>query len=225
MTVKHILLDPGEELNLVIKAGRVVQPDPSSRRYVLPAPYLSQWSPTAQYAPGDCGPACLAMAVHLLTDERPTVDEVSQAAGMKPGAQWTNFSHIAKAGRQYDLVTNYVRPLKSERIIEEIQDGNPIIALVKYDLLSTPDSPNQDIKFKGAHFVLIVGIQIGPQEKHPVGAGSPRPSIIFHDPDRLSGQTFGEFREAPWHTFMAAMGATSKTPGNSHNDQGMVIYG
>jgi hypothetical protein len=120
--------------------------------------------------------------------------------------------------RNYGLSTSYVRPLESKRIIEELQAGNPIIALVKYDLLSTKEDPNQD-HYAEAHFVLIVGIHIGPKVQPPEG------SIIYHDPDRISGEEFGAFRETPWSTFIAAMGATSQTAGNSHNYQGMVIYG
>lgn len=44
----------------------------------LEVEWLSQLGPTAAYAPGDCGAACLAMLVNYRGTAHPTVDEVSR---------------------------------------------------------------------------------------------------------------------------------------------------
>jgi len=214
MPDRVIVLLPGE--TITIRAPHPSPPPPSpiqglDGRIVLPVPYLSQWSPTARHAPGDCGPASLAMAIHYLTDQRPTVDEVAIAGEVPEGARWANLTQIARAARRYSLKPRHVRPLTKDMIAEQLATSRPVLALLKYDLLNTPDDPNQDNGFKGAHFVLIVG---GSED-----------TAIFHDPDRLSGDQFGEFREKTWEVFMNACGSTSQTPGNAYNYHGMVFDG
>jgi ABC-type bacteriocin/lantibiotic exporter with double-glycine peptidase domain len=206
--VKHttIILQPGEQITITAAASQPIQD--TDGRLVLPVPYLSQWSPTARRAPGDCGPADLAMAIHYLTDHDPTVDEVAIAAGMDQGDQYTDFQQLAKAARQYGLSVRYVRPLTRGTIETQIRNGRPVLALVKYDILSTRDNPNQD-SFKGAHFVLCVGYSDD--------------SVIFHDSDRLSGEEFGAFREKPWAIFLQALASTSQTPGNTQDNHGMLF--
>ena len=177
--------------------------------HVLPVPYISQWSPTAQHAPGDCGPTCVTMVIEYLTHNAPTVDAVSIAGDVPKGAHWSSLTQLARAAQRYGLKAQHVRPLTRERIIKEIDAGFPALALVKYDLLATPDDPNQDAKYTSAHFVLIVGY-------------SPT-AVIFHDPNQLSGEKFGPFREKPWDVFLNAMGHTSKTPGNQFDNHGMTF--
>ena len=177
--------------------------------HILPVPYVSQWSPTATHAPGDCGPACITMAIEYLTDNCPTVDAVSVAGDVPKGAQWSSLTQLARAARRYGLKAKHVRPLTRDQIVTEIDAGFPVLALLKYDLLSTVDDPNQDGKYTSAHFVLIVG-------------HSPK-TAIFHDPNRLSGEAFGQFREKPWDVFLTAMGSTSKTPGNMYDNHGMTF--
>jgi ABC-type bacteriocin/lantibiotic exporter with double-glycine peptidase domain len=148
------------------------------------------------------------MAVHFLTVHAPTVDEVSEKAKIKAGAEWASLAQLAKASRRYGLKVKHIRPLRRAEIIEQIKAGFPVLVLVKYDCLDTKDDPNQD-DYKGAHFVLVVGAN-----QH---------NVIFHDPDRLSGEEFGEFREKPWPVFETAHGSTAETKGNSFNYHGMVF--
>jgi hypothetical protein len=51
---------------------------------------------------------------------------------------------------------------------------------------------------------------------------SPR-DIIIHDPNRITGEKFGEFREVDRLTFVKAHGATARTPGNSYNNHGITF--
>lgn len=175
------------------------------RHKALPVPYLCQWGPNANRSPGDCGPACVAMAVHYLTDQRPTVDEVATACGQPEKSNYTNLTQVSKGARAYGLKTTYTHPLTRPIIQHQLNQERPIIALVNYGRL--PD--NQD-DYTGAHFLLLVGCG----NEH----------VIVHDPDRLSGESFGEFRHIPWADFLDALGSTAQTPGNSRNNHGIVLY-
>jgi hypothetical protein len=212
----NFVLAPGEELNLVVRASRTLTPAPllpehgapiqdPAGRYVLPVPYLSQNGPQARLAPGDCGPACVAMAIHYLTPAEPTIDEVSEAGRVQPGARYASLEQVARGARTYHLKPTLCRPLSRDKIKEQIITGKPIVALVNYGML--PD--NQDTNYKGAHFVLVVGYSLD--------------TCIFHDPDRLSGEVFGEFREISWPVFLNALGTVSRTPGNSYDNTGILL--
>ena len=207
--MKTITLYPGDELTIKVADRRPQPIQDLEGRHVLPVPYISQNGPGANHAPGDCGPACVAMAIHFLTDHEPTVNQVSLAGGIVKGARWSTMEQNTKAARHYDLQPKHVRPLTIDQIEKEIKAGFPILALVKYDLLATDEDPNQS-SFNGAHFVLIVGF-------------SPR-TIIIHDPNRLTGEKFGEFREIDRPVFAKAHGSTAKTSGNSRNFHGVTFY-
>lgn len=204
-----ITLKPGE--TITIKAVKVNGTDPileDAGYTILPVPYFSQWAHDAGYAKGDCGPACVAGAVHFLTDHTPSVDDCSKAAGLAPEAKWASLAQIAKAGRKYGLKVRHTRPLQRDRIEKEIKAGFPVVALVKYDLLSSQDDPNQD-GYNGAHFVLLIGFS--------------EETVVMHDSDRLFGDTFGACREKPWGVFIKALMSTSKTPGNAYDGHGITF--
>jgi hypothetical protein len=239
MTNTTITLQPGDQI--IIKVADAPSPAPSAmadppegQRHqdldgsrVLPVPYIRQHGPGADHAPGDCGPACVAMAVHFLTDHEPSVNAVSLAGGVPEDAYWSSLQQNAQAARFYGLKARHVRPLTRERITKEIAAGFPVLALVKYDLLSTDDDPNQDA-YAGAHFVLIVGYASPPEGQSPDGPLSGgteggRGTVILHDPNRLCGDEFGAFRELPWSVFNKAHGSTDKTPGNSYNYHGITF--
>lgn len=199
--MQTIVLAPGESVTIT---AAVEAEQPPDRRTVLPVPWLGQWSQTARRAPGDCGPASIAMAVHYFTDQEPTVDEVSQACGVAPGARWASLTKCAKGARAYGLKATHVRPLTQSRIEDEIRASRPVIALIKYGKLLDNQDP-----FNGNHFILIIGIDVS--------------TVIIHDPDRLSGSTFGEFRELQWTNFLHALGSTSKSPGTAYNNHGILL--
>jgi len=212
--MKIIELRPGDKIQIIVKASGngdkpgITPVQDLEGRTVLPVPYISQNGPGADHAPGDCGPACVAMVVHYLTDNDPTVNAVSLAGGVQKDARWSSLQQNAKAARFYGLKARNVRPLTPDAIVKEIKAGFPVMALVKYDLLSTAEDPNQS-SFKGAHFVLLVGF-------------SPK-TVILHDPNRISGDEFGAFRELSWSVFNKAHGSTDKTPGNSYNNHGITF--
>lgn len=204
MKATTIILNPGD--HITIQAAAINPPTPPLSS--LPIPFLSQWGPHADHAPGDCGPTCLTMAIHYLTDKQPTINQVSVAAGLRRGAKHSDFNQISKAARRFDLSVEHIQPISLTRIKDDIQAGYPVITLVNYPALSTKDDPNQD-KYRGAHFVLVVGFL--PQ------------AIVFHDPDRLSGDSFGQFRQKSIKVFDTAMKTTNQTPGNTLSYHGMVF--
>lgn len=204
-----IILSPGEEIT--VRAMAAAAPGPASPiddgegMRVLPVPWVGQWGPTANRSSGDCGPACLASVVRFLTDHRDvTVDEVAVACGQPAGSRWADFVQLGRGARHYGLVPHYRRPLGWGEIVAEIEAGCPVLALIKYNVL-----PGNQDSYAGAHFVLVVGYS--------------EDGVIFHDPDRLSGDEFGEFREVERSAFLEALGSTSKTPGNTFDNQGLLF--
>ena len=207
MSQRTIVLAPGEELVIRVVKDPPVLEEIEKRKgvVVLPVRWIGQHGPSAHRSPGDCGPACVAMAIHYLTDQEPTVDQVAEAASQEPGSHYADFAQLAKACRVYGVSPEYVRPLRPKHIAQQIGAGRPVLALVKYDEIKG----NQDKQYKDAHFVLVVGYS--------------RDTVIFHDPNRLWGQRFGEFREMPWELFKTALGSTHKLASNRHSDHGMLF--
>lgn len=177
-------------------------------KHVLPVPYFSQTGPHADHAPGDCGPACICSVVHYLTEYEPSVNQVARAGGIPKDAEWSSMQQLAKAARRYGVDVWFHRPIQKKRIVKEIKAGYPVVCLVKYDLLATDDDPNQ-ADFNFAHFVLVVGFG--------------HETVIYHDPYRIEGDEFGEFRETRWSVFLKALMSTSKTPGNAYDGHGMTF--
>lgn len=168
-------------------------------RHVLPVKWTSQHTVSAQHAPGDCGPACVCMAVHHLTELQPTVDQVSIAGGVPKNADWASLRQMQRAAQHFGIGGRFVRPMKPERIEQEIKAGMPVVVLVNYaELLE--DRPEK------AHFLLIVGF-------------SPS-SFIYHD----SNEPDGRFIEMERSKFLNAMNTTSRTPGNANNNHGICFY-
>lgn len=168
-------------------------------RYVLPVNFISQHTVTAQHASGDCGPAGVCMAVHHLTDLQPTVDEVSVAGGVPKHAEWSSLRQMQRAAQHFGIGGRFVRPIKPERIEQEIRAGAPVLVLVNYGELI------QDLPEK-AHFLLIVGFSPG--------------SFIYHD----SNSHDGYFIEVTRPELLNAMNTTSRTPGNANNNHAITFY-
>jgi hypothetical protein len=128
-------------------------------------PYLSQLDrPDADFAPGDCGPACVAMVIRHQTDAEVTVDHVSEATGNPEGFRFTNNMTLIRTARKWDVSMYWARHLTIERLFDELDAGRPVIALVHYPSLSM----RYDSKYPFSHFIVLVGYD----DKH----------LYYHDP-------------------------------------------
>ena len=168
-------------------------------RHVLAVPWLSQHTVTAQHAPGDCGPACITMVIHHLTDLQPTVDQVSIAGGVPKGADWASLQQLQRSSHSFGIGARFIQPITATRIEQEITAGMPVLILANYATLNK-DRPEK------AHFLLVVGF-------------SPA-TIIYHD----SNKPDGAFIETERSTFRNAMRRTSRTPGNTTDNHAITFY-
>lgn len=202
MKSRYIFIRSGETLTIKSTANGT-SPRTSVIRdtqgmHVLPIQWISQHGPTATHTADDCGSACIAMATHYLTDQNPTVDQVSAAGEIPTSATWSSLRQLQRAARTFGLRARFIRPLMPQHIKDQIQHGKPCIALVKYDEIQTTQPPR-------AHFILLVGY-------------SPE-SVIYHDPNLDPG----DFIEINWKTFRKAHGSTAKTAGNTFNNHGIIF--
>jgi len=132
----------------------------------LSVPYLNQLDGTdADYAKGDCGPACLAMALNYF--QKPvTVDQVSQATGLGAGFLFVGWGNLDMAARRFGYsVTNTIGN-SGTQIKASIDAGKPIVALINYAKLPAKAKYDQD--YASGHFLVIVGYT--------------EQSVIYHDP-------------------------------------------
>jgi uncharacterized protein YvpB len=185
---------------------------------MLDVPYLSQWdAPDADDRPGDCGPACVAMLAHYLTDERPTVDDAATAAGQPrtaPGKWYTGHAQLRAAARAFglNLLTRSPasgNPLALDLVEIELAAGRPVIALINYGTLADDVGGNQD-SFRGGHWVLVIGYDAD--------------NFYIHDPDFWGTRRFeGAERRVSRQALGRAMATVSATAGNNYNWQGLTV--
>lgn len=153
------LIRAAETELLALMMAESTPPSPPISGRVLDVPYLSQWDiPDADDRPGDCGPACVAMIIHHLTSQRPTVDEVATACGQPTtgSGRWTTrFDQLVKGARAYGLAMRWTRPLTIDELCARIDMSKPSVALINYGVLGQRVE-NQD-DFTGGHFVVVVG--------------------------------------------------------------------
>jgi len=120
---------------------------------LLAVPWVSQLGDGANYAPGDCGAACLASWLLYLGHEGVTVDLVSANVGLAPGYRYTMPAHIIRAAMALGENLYWRRGLSLADLRAEIDRGQPVIVLGHYDYL--PD--RYDPAYKKGHWFLIVG--------------------------------------------------------------------
>jgi len=139
----------------------------------------------ANYAPGDCGPADVAMALAFYGKPL-TVDQVGVATGLGSGFTSTSWSSLDKAAKVFDYTVGHGINCLFENIQSEIDAGRPVIALINYAQLPTRNrrQPN----YFGGHYLLIVGYS--------------DTEIIYHDPN-WHGQD-GANRRMTWQEFDVA---------------------
>ena len=92
------------------------------------------------------------MVVQGLTNGTPTVDDVAIRFQSAPN-KYMFIGELMIALRSYGVTAEYKRPLYVRDIVQMIEAGQPVIALVKYTLL-----PFQFSTFAGSHFVVVYGV-------------------------------------------------------------------
>lgn len=161
---------------------------------VIAVPWLSQLGPTASYAPGDCGAACVAMLANW-RGQAVTVDNVGKAIGKAPGYGSLNFNELIAGAAHYGITLKHDTPYL-EQIREDIDRDKPVIVLLNYR--SIPMYDRYSASYNAGHYVLVVGYAEG--------------CITYHDPywpqhDR------GEYKQMTNADFGRAY--TTIAPGNS----------
>lgn len=139
----------------------IIEP-PSPIFLRLLVPWLSQLGPDADYARGDCGPACLAMWLRYQGHDV-IVDDVSPWCRTRPFS-YTRPAHIYWGARHWGVRLYWQRYLYLRDIIAELDAGQPVIVLVNYPALLE----RYDANYTGGHWLLVVGYT--------------DPEIIYHDP-------------------------------------------
>lgn len=176
-----------------------IQGETAVPRHILPVPHINQNSDGSKAYRNDCGMACVTMAIHALTDKRPSVDHLmTHYIALEYRGKYLTFSQLLPALRSFGLSAEYKRPFKTDEIQAAVENGSPCIVLVKYPALP---KHLQAISYTGSHFVLISGYENG--------------AFLMNDP--LAA-------EAKWiqgidlHTAMSGFGVGENLP-----YQGMVI--
>jgi len=149
----------------------------------LPVPWMSQLGPGAEFAPGDCGPACLAMWLDFLGFDV-TVDDVSAHSGLDRGFRYTTPAHLIHAARYWNVNLYWRRYLSLADLADALDAGQPCIVLVNY-----PSLPERyDARYQAGHWLLVTGYDTT--------------DVIYHDPywpsdrGRYVYATRGEFDRA-----------------------------
>lgn len=154
----------------------------------LKVPYISQWGCGANESRDDCGPACLAMVLSSYGILE-TVDDVFRATGAAPD-QLITFKQLIKSAKSFGLDLTS-KTLTLETLKTYLANGYPIICLVNYRYMSG----RQD-KYDGPHFITAIG-----KTAH---------RVIFHDPNRLRGNSYGDSKEATDASFKKMWGTPNE---------------
>jgi hypothetical protein len=176
-----------------------IQGETTPKRHILPVPHINHNSDGSKAYRNDCGMACVAMAIHALTDKRPSVDHlVTHYIALEYRNKYLTFSQLLPALRSFGLSAEYKRPFRTEDIQAAIEAGSPCIVLVKYPALP---KHLQAISYTGSHFVLISGCENG--------------AFLMNDPLAADGKWI---EGIDLHTAMSGFGVGENLP-----YQGMVI--
>ncbi len=138
-------------------------PAPQKERKILNVPYLSQLAPSANFAPGDCGPSDVAMLLsfHGVTL---TVNDVSQATGQPKGFTSLSIFDLSDVAAKFGLTLRREVNFSIAELRQQIDTGKPCIVLVNYPLLPHRFDPD----YARGHYLVMVG--------------HTSDGLIYHDP-------------------------------------------
>lgn len=119
----------------------------------LSVPWLSQLGPNANFAPGDCGPACVAMIVRAMGKDV-VVNDVSRATGQAGGFTSVHVDQLRYAASRFGAKLVWSNTTSYARMESELASGHPVIALVHYPFLPR----KYDANYNAGHYVVVVGI-------------------------------------------------------------------
>lgn len=155
---------------------------------ILPVPYKSQWDADAGVSRDDCGPACVAMVLTHYDMPKGT-DEVFAATGAGVDA-YVTMAQMRRAAEQLGLPLTYHTGRSLDDLREWLDQGRPVIALVKYGVWSSLGLTWDD--FTGPHFVVVVGYD-------------DQGNILVNDPDyRGARRLEGDHKPYPAELFRQA---------------------
>ncbi|MEX1246869.1 MAG: C39 family peptidase [Anaerolineales bacterium] len=124
---------------------------------IIPSiPYKSQYDSDADEFRNDCGPACLAMVLHAFGIHAST-NAVYRKTEALPN-RYVTVSQLMRAALSYGMGLDYFHSWTIEQLVEVVNQGRAIIALVHYGAWSqlNPGISTQNT-FEGPHFVVVVG--------------------------------------------------------------------
>jgi hypothetical protein len=99
-------------------------------RHILPVPHINQNGDGSKAYRNDCGIACAAMAIHALTDKRPSVDHLMQHyITLEYRGKYLSFSQLLPALRAFSLQAEYRRPFKTEDIQAAVEMDRLVLCL------------------------------------------------------------------------------------------------
>lgn len=158
-------------------------------------PYLSQWDDDAKLSRGDCLIVCVAMLAAWRGNPI-SPDALLRKAGLPVGRLTYTFAEGIVAARVAGVALRHVRPAAWNTIRVEIDAQRPVVALLRYGVLSG----NQDSS-DVAHFVVVLGYDAT--------------HVVMHDPNWWDERREeGAFRRVPLSEFQRAIGVPLSETGN-----------
>ena len=173
------------------------QPDPEvgAGIFIPSIPYKSQKDPDAKVYANDCGPSALAIILNA-HGKNTTTDEVYRRTGA-PANEYVRISQMRKAALSYDIPFDYFSSSNLDELKELVAAGKVPIPLVHYGAWSELSVFSTQSKFKGPHFVVVVGFD----DEH----------IYVNDPLWWgTRRSEGEHKQWTYAEFNAAWGSANK---------------
>lgn len=160
---------------------------------ILPVGYVSQLYADAFEHNNDCGAACGVMLVKAFHPEaKITVDEFYNLC-QPTGDVYLSAGQITTALARLQVVSTWKYSIGLHDLFDLLHAGRPVIALINYGVL-VQYGYTELTRFRGAHFVVIVGMDIK--------------NIHIHDPYHTDES--GADVEVPIDVFMQSWGSCDK---------------
>jgi hypothetical protein len=124
---------------------------------LLPVPYISQLEEGAQLHHNDCGAACGVMLLKAYNKQLAvTVDEFYDRCNAV-GDEYLSASQIKNTMAAFYVLSTWQVGMSQASLMDMLRAEKPLIALINYGVLVRAGLTEKK-GFKGAHFVVIVGM-------------------------------------------------------------------